>query len=107
MPTLTYPGVYPIEVPSGLATIVGAPTSRAAFIGRAAKGLTNQATLITSYADYERFFGGLASFSSMSFAVQDFFLNGGSECVCVRLYKGTGTTLVPLKLFPTTSTVPP
>ncbi|MBS1703827.1 MAG: phage tail sheath family protein [Armatimonadetes bacterium] len=95
-----------MEVPSGLATIVGAPTSRAAFIGRAAKGQTNLATLITSFADFERFFGGLASFSSMSFAVRDFFLNGGSECVCVRLYKGSGTTIVPLKLFTTITSVP-
>jgi uncharacterized protein len=87
MPTLTYPGIYTIEIPSGLATIVGAPTSRTAFVGRAAKGQTNFATTVTSFSDYERTFGGLADYSSMSFAVRDYFLNGGSEAVIVRLYR--------------------
>ena len=103
MPTLTYPGIYPIEVPSGLATIVGAPTSRTAFIGRASKGTTNFATTITSFSDYERTFGGLAEFSSMSFSVRDYFLNGGSEAVIVRLYKdpATGSTKSPVAVVTT------
>jgi len=88
--TLSYPGVYVQEIPSGVRTITGVPTSIAAFIGRAAKGPTNTAVIITSYSDYERTFGGLAPYSTMSFAVRDYFLNGGATAVVVRLYQPQG-----------------
>jgi uncharacterized protein len=83
---LTYPGVYVEEIPSGVHTIVGVATSITAFIGRAASGPTDQAVVINGYGDYERIYGGLAPFSAMSYAVRDFFLNGGSQAVIVRLY---------------------
>jgi phage tail sheath protein FI len=83
---LTYPGVYVEEIPSGVRTITGVATSVTAFIGRAQRGPVNEATLINSYADYEREFGGLWLPSTMSFAVRDFFLNGGSQAIIVRLY---------------------
>ena len=88
---LNYPGVYVEEIPSGVRTIVGVPTSIAAFIGRAQKGPVNQATVINSYPDYERTFGGLWLNSSMSFAVRDFFLNGGGQAVIVRLFHAPAT----------------
>lgn len=84
---LSYPGVYIQEIPSGVRTITGVPTAITAFIGRAAKGPLDTAVTITSYADYERTFGGLAAFSFMSFAVRDYFANGGSTAVIVRLYQ--------------------
>jgi phage tail sheath protein FI len=84
--TLSYPGVYVQEIPSGVRTITGVPTAIAAFIGRAARGPVNVATTITSYADYERTFGGLAPYSNMSFAIRDFFTNGGGQAVVVRLF---------------------
>jgi phage tail sheath protein FI len=82
---LNYPGVYVEEIPSGVRTIVGVPTAIAAFVGRALKGPVNEATVITSYADYERMFGGLWVESAMSYAVRDFYLNGGGRAVIVRL----------------------
>ncbi len=82
----TYPGVYIEEIPSGVHTIVGVATSITAFLGRASRGEENNPITITSFADYERSFGGLAADSSMSFAVRDFFLNGGSQAVIVRLF---------------------
>ncbi len=89
MPTTpTYPGVYIEEIPSGVRTIIGVATSITAFVGRAARGPVNEPTTIHSYADYERSFGGLWADSTMSFAVRDFFLNGGSEAVIVRLVRG-------------------
>ena len=51
---LTYPGVYIQEVPSGVRTITGVATSITAFVGRAAAGATNEPTMLTSFADYER-----------------------------------------------------
>lgn len=84
--TPTYPGVYIEEVPSGVRTITGVATSITAFIGRAYKGPVNNPITINSYADYERLFGGLWLKSTMSFAVRDFFLNGGSQAIIVRLF---------------------
>lgn len=94
--TLTYPGVYIEEAPSGVHTITGVATSITAFIGRAAQGPVNQPTVINSYADYGRIFGGLSLISTMSYAVQDFFLNGGSQAVIVRLANGGSAATITL-----------
>ncbi|HTN47541.1 MAG TPA: phage tail sheath C-terminal domain-containing protein [Flavipsychrobacter sp.] len=92
MPVLpTYPGVYIEELPSGVRTITGVATSITAFIGRASRGELNKATVINSFADYERLFGGVSAKSMMSYAVKDFYLNGGSQAVIVRISK-TGKT---------------
>ena len=40
---------------------------------------------ITSYADFERTFGGLWKESTLGFAVRDFFLNGGQRGIVVRV----------------------
>jgi len=92
--TPTYPGVYIEEIPSGVRTITGVATSITAFIGRAWRGPVNEPITINSYADYERIFGGLWVESSMSYAVRDFYLNGGSQAIIVRLDKdGNAATL--------------
>ena len=83
---LTYPGVYVEEIPSGVRTITGVATSITAFIGRAERGPVNQAVTINSFGDFEREFGGLWASSSLGFAVSDFFLNGGSQAIIVRLF---------------------
>lgn len=57
--TLTYPGVYIEEIPSGVRTITGVATSITAFVGRALRGPVNEAVVINSFGDYERVFGGL------------------------------------------------
>jgi phage tail sheath protein FI len=76
---LTYPGVYVEEIPSGVHTVVGVATSITAFVGRAPRGDVNDPVDIGSFGDYVRDFGGLSLDSSMSYAVQQFFQNGGSE----------------------------
>jgi phage tail sheath protein FI len=83
--TPTYPGVYIEEIPSGVRTIVGVATSITAFIGRALRGPVNEATTINSYGDFERTFGGLWVESKLGYAVRDFYLNGGSQAIIVRL----------------------
>jgi uncharacterized protein len=81
----TYPGVYVEEISSGVRTIVGVATSITAFIGRAARGPTDMAITINSFGDFERIFGGLWEDSFLGFVVRDFYLNGGSQAVIVRL----------------------
>ncbi|KQP12283.1 phage tail sheath C-terminal domain-containing protein [Pseudorhodoferax sp. Leaf267] len=85
---LSYPGVYVEEVPSGVRTLTGVATSITAFVGSATAGPTHEAVMLTSYADYERRFGGLALASPMSYAVRDFYLNGGALALVVRVAAG-------------------
>jgi hypothetical protein len=93
--TLSYPGVYIEEVPSGVRTITGVATSITAFIGRALRGPENDPTRVQSFAEYERLFGGLWRDSTLSYAVQQFFQNGGNDALIVRVQNGgNAATLV-------------
>ncbi len=84
----TYPGVYIEEIPSGERTITGVATSITAFIGRTLRGPTHTPVTVNNWGDFERIFGGLWLRSGLSYALQDFYLNGGSQAVIVRLYRG-------------------
>jgi phage tail sheath protein FI len=86
--TLTYPGVYIEEVPSGVRTIVGVSTSVAAFIDSFPRGPIDEAVRVLSFADFEREFGGLHAQSGASYGIQQFFLNGGTEAWVVRVADG-------------------
>ena len=90
--TTSYPGVYIEELPSGVNTITGVATSITVFIGRAEWGPVSTPTVITSFSDYDRMFGGLWANSMMSFAVNDFYQNGGSQGIIVRLTSDDATT---------------
>jgi phage tail sheath protein FI len=90
--TPTYPGVYIEEIPSGVRTITGVATSITAFLGRAARGPVNEAVSINSYSDFERTFGGLWVESTLGYAVRNFYLNGGSQAIIVRLFNPTLST---------------
>ena len=84
--TPTYPGVYIEEIPSGVRTLTGVATSITAFIGRGLRGPTDEPVTINSNGDFERYFGGLWDQSTLGFAIRDFYLNGGSQAIVVRLY---------------------
>lgn len=88
---VSYPGVYVEEIPSGVRTISGVATSIAAFVDFFAQGPTgpSNAVQIFSFADFERQFGGLDSRSEASYAIQQFFLNGGSQAHIVRVASAT------------------
>lgn len=84
--TPTYPGVYVQEIPSGVRTITGVATASTAFMGRAPRGPVDEPVTINSFGDYERIFGGLWLDSPMSYAVRDFYVNGGGQAIIVRLF---------------------
>jgi len=84
---LTYPGVYVEEVPSGVRTIMGVATSIAAFVGRTTRGPVSEPVTVSTFGDFERWFGGLTRLSELPFSVRDFFQNGGRQAIVVRLYK--------------------
>ncbi|MEZ5906477.1 MAG: hypothetical protein R3C69_15740 [Geminicoccaceae bacterium] len=81
----TYPGVYIEEIPSGVRTITGVATSVAAFVDRFARGPLGTPVQLFGMADLERELGGLSATSEASYAIQQFFINGGGECWAVRV----------------------
>ena len=86
--TPTYPGVYIQELPSGVRTIIGVSTSVAAFVGRFARGPADAPVQLFNTGDFERRLGGLLRDSDTTYAVQQFFLNGGSQAWAVRVAPG-------------------
>ncbi|GGY10246.1 phage tail sheath family protein [Streptomyces tanashiensis] len=89
-PQLSYPGVYVEELPSGVRTITGVPTSITAFIGRALRGPVDRPVTLTSFADFERAFGGLWAESHLGYSVRDFFQQGGGVALVVRVHASAG-----------------
>lgn len=86
--TPTYPGVYVQELPSGVRSIIGVSTSVAAFVGRFARGPADAPVQLFNSGDFERQMGGLLRDSETTYAVQQFFLNGGSQAWVVRVAPG-------------------
>ena len=91
MVQVSYPGVYIVEKASGVRTITGVATSIAAFVGFTRKGVPDKAVAITSFADFERGYGGLDRDSPVSYAVRQFFSNGGTQALIVRVAVGHAT----------------
>ena len=80
--------VLSAEQPGSIRVIARAATNIAAFIGRALKGPVNEPVPVRSFADYTRVFGGLWQPSTLSYAVEQFFENGGRCAVIVRVVNG-------------------
>lgn len=86
------PGVYVEEFDSGIKAMEGVGTSTAGFVGMAQKGpVKGLPVLLTSMADYQRYFGGYLSqrvyqeMRWLPYAVEQFFQNGGSTCYAMRV----------------------
>ena len=101
----TYPGVYIEEVPSGVRTITGVSTSNTAFVDYFPRGSVDGAVRITSWADFEREFGGLDQRSEASYAIQQFYLNGGQVAFVVRVAAGADYATATLTLNTSLPTV--
>lgn len=93
VPPRSFPGVFLEELPSGVHSIPGVPTSITAFIGKARRGPVDSPIAVNSFADFERRFGRLWKESALGFAVRDFFQNGGREALIVRLRRPGGGPL--------------
>lgn len=76
-------GVFQVEL--GPRVITGAETSVAAFVDVFARGPLDRALLVQSFADFERELGGLHAGSEGSYAIRQFFENGGREAWIVRV----------------------
>jgi uncharacterized protein len=110
----TYPGIYLEELPSNDHTITAAPTSITVFVGYTHPFKTknfNEAIQVLDFTEYQREFGGLYSSgifdASVPYAVNQFFLNGGSVAYVVGLkaqYQGA-TPSDPKDATPTPSDI--
>lgn len=100
-------GVNVIEV-DGRASppIQAAPTSVAAFLGLAERGVPNQAARITSMQQFQARFGNYRSDSYLAYALEGFFLNGGREAYITRIV-GAGSTAASVTLNNLQSTPAP
>ena len=64
------------------------PTGVAAFVGRTLKGPVGHALAVRSFVEFQQHFGGLWQPSTLSYAVEQFFENGGREAHIVRVANG-------------------
>jgi phage tail sheath protein FI len=80
-----HPGVYIEEIERGPRPIEGVPTSTAAMIGEAERGSITP-RLVTSYKDYQRWFGDVFDPNKfLPYTANGFFENGGKRAFVARL----------------------
>jgi uncharacterized protein len=81
-------GIDVAEGPGSESAIARLPTAVTAFVGRALRGPVNRPVAVRSYAEFHNVFGGLWQPSTLSYAVEQFFENGGRKAVVVRVVNG-------------------
>ena len=86
------PGVYVEEFESGGKPMEAVGTSTAGFVGLAMRGpVEGVPQLITNFSDFKRTYGGYLSenefgeYRFLAYAVEHFFVNGGSRCFVARV----------------------
>lgn len=85
--TYMTPGVY-IQDTDHIGSVIAAPTSEMVFVGLFLKGpddSDSQPFLVKSFAEFEQQFGGIWEKSEASYAIHQFFLNGGNQCSVIRI----------------------
>jgi phage tail sheath protein FI len=84
------PGVSVQELRSGLPQIRGVPTSIGGFVGSAKRGPVAYPVLVSSFAQFNRAFGGYTSSSYLAESVKGFFDNGGAQAYIIRVLGSSG-----------------
>jgi phage tail sheath protein FI len=97
MAQVSFPGVYVNEISSGSHTITGVATSIPAFVGMTKDGPLNTPTTVLGFTDFSRTFSADTSQGELPDQVRQFFLNGGTEAIIVRIAAGAGPATVTLK----------
>ena len=84
MPSYLSPGVYPRETDFSF-YVKQISTSSAAMVGVAEKGPINKPTLVTSWEQFLKTFGGYINEGYLAYAARSFFDNGGSVLYVCRV----------------------
>ena len=64
------------------------PTAITAFVGRCLRGPVNRPVAVSGFNEFQRVFGGLWQPSTLSYAVEQYFENGGRTAIVVRVANG-------------------
>jgi uncharacterized protein len=73
------------DAQAATARIDPSPRGVVAFVGRTQKGPINEPVAIHGLTDYQRVFGGLWEHSTLSFALEQYFEQGGRHALVVRV----------------------
>jgi len=85
MAEILSPGVFIEEVPSAVQVVQPVSTSNMGIVGATKRGPTDEATLVTSFAQFTRIFGELISDSRTGLSMAAYFANGGRRAFVVRV----------------------
>jgi phage tail sheath protein FI len=81
-------GVFIEEVPTQTQIIQAVSTSNLGAVGFTPRGPTDEATLVTSFPDFSKKFGGFTRDSFLPLTAAAFFANGGKRLFVVRVVPG-------------------
>lgn len=84
--------VVVVEEEPRVRSVATIPTAVAGFTGLAERGPLHTPTLVTSFEEYARIFGGYTPDSDLTLAIQGFFENGGNTAYVVRTVHYTDIT---------------
>jgi len=84
------------EGPGADNAIARRPTAVTAFVGRALRGPVNRPVAVRSFAEFQHAFGGLWQPSTLSYAIEQFFENGGQVALVVRVVNGGAPATITL-----------
>jgi phage tail sheath protein FI len=93
---IAHTGITVTEAVGADVPIVRLPTATTGFVGRALRGPVNHPVRVHDFAEYQQVFGGLWQPSMLSYAVEQFFDNGGREAVIVRVVNGGAPATISL-----------
>lgn len=91
MAEMLSPGIYIEEVPSQINVVSGVTTSTMGIVGWTKRGPTNTATLVNSYPEFDRIFGGLTRNSFLPISMAAYFANSGRRAYVVRVVPSDST----------------
>lgn len=97
MPERSLDGIQIAESPDAEQPIARASAQSTAFVGRTLRGPVNRPIAIRSFADYQQIFGGLWQPSPLSYAIEQFFEQGGRRAIVVRVVNGATPVTISLR----------
>jgi phage tail sheath protein FI len=72
------------------------PTGITAFVGRTLKGPLNRPVTVSSFVEFQQHFGSLWQPSTLSYAIEQYFENGGRKAIIVRVANGASPPSISL-----------
>jgi hypothetical protein len=100
VPERSLAGIQIGELPNAEQPIARGCTQTAAFVGRTLRGPLDWPIVVTSFSEFQRAFGGLWQPSPLSYAVEQFFDQGGRRAVIVRVANGAASVTLSLRCGP-------